>query len=333
MTLPQKLPFDRASYLAQLDDGYEEEAARLKAAYKRTLDTLQPYAKELADKAKELADKGDLNAQRLRDGGLSRLLQQVERELAKYAVLIENSAQTAQDRAQELGLVYAKDSIAWQSQLVARIWADPNPEALKNLIGYTERDAFKSGIAKFGENAAMKLSDILLAGVSLGKNPRTISTIIANFFGIPYSWAENTIRTVQAWSFRTASHAAYSNNADVVAGWVWWATLDSRTCISCIAQHGKQFKHGDILNDHHRGRCTPVPVVKGAKWLASVQTGEDWFKAQPDSVQASIMGKGMHEHWRKGGFGFGDIPAKYTDPVYGEMLRPKTLKSLIGSKP
>ena len=109
---------------------------------------------------------------------------------------------------------------------------------------------------------------------------------------------------------------------------MWRAALDLRTCMSCVRQHGSIHPTSEMLRDHHRGRCGPVPIVRGATWQYDVEGGEDWFNRQPASVQRRMMGPGMYSAWRRNEFAFTDLSRPYTDDVYGEMLRAATLGEL-----
>ena len=68
---------------------------------------------------------------------------------------------------------------------------------------------------------------------------------------------------------REAALETRKTNNDILECWEWWAQLDSsRTCISCIAQHGTRHpadEPGPL--DHHQGRCVAVPATKSWREL------------------------------------------------------------------
>jgi hypothetical protein len=101
-------------------------------------------------------------------------------------------------------------------------------------------------------------------------------------------------------------------------------------CLSCLSQHGQKFTLDQTLNDHHRGRCVAVPLVKGTSWHANMQTGADWFAGQPDGVQRELMGKGMYDLYTGGRFDWNKASVVYSDPVYGDMRRASTLGEMGG---
>jgi len=110
------------------------------------------------------------------------------------------------------------------------------------------------------------------------------------------------------------------------------AALDGRTCMSCVAQHGTRHTNDEELNDHHRGRCTPAPIVVGTRLYDGMQTGPDWFNAQPEADQRRMMGPGMFDAYQRGEFGWGGMSVTYTDAVYGQMRRAATLRELLAGR-
>jgi hypothetical protein len=135
---------------------------------------------------------------------------------------------------------------------------------------------------------------MVLAGVAQGYGPRRIATVLEQALGMPYAWAETMTRTVQVYSYRTATHAAYAANPQVISGWMWQSARDTRTCLSCLAMDGSVHGLDEVLNDHHRGRCAPVPIVRGTTWVESYVPSREWFDQQPTDVQAGMMGGAMY---------------------------------------
>jgi hypothetical protein len=86
----------------------------------------------------------------------------------------------------------------------------------------------------------------------------------------------------------------------------------------------------ETLNDHHRGRCTPLPVVKGSTWQNTVQTGPEWFAGLADADQLAIMGRGRLDGLRAGLFSWEDMGRNRNDALYGPMWSMAPLKDLVG---
>lgn len=330
---------DRSDWRKQLAEEYESTAARLLSAYNRMLPRLREAAGAFSTRVNEWVTSNPdspLSAGNVRGfKQFQDLLARVELETNDFAVLLRNEAGVLQEGAVVIGsdgaLELAQKTSGARVEILTGGWNRPAPEALAALIGYVDSDPFRERTAMFGENAANNISDVILSSVAQGKNPRMIAGIVANWFSVPYAWADNTVRTVQLYSYRAANHATYAANSDVLDGWVWTATLDARTCISCIAQHGTKYPLTQTLNDHHRGRCTPVPLVKGTRWYDSMKTGIEWFESLPVSAQQVTMGMAMWNAWNSGAIRWEDMSIRYSDPVYGEMLRAASVSGVLGN--
>jgi hypothetical protein len=161
-------------------------------------------------------------------------------------------------------------------------------------------------------------------------NPMDIASWITDTYGMGLTDAMRMTRTAQLYSSRQAAREVNLANADLLQGLVWCTELgDGRACGSCVAQHGQVYPVDAICDDHHNGRCALLPWVKGADNPID-QTGEDWFKAQPEMVQRDILGPGKLEAYNQGKFEFSQLSKPYEDEVFGTMQREATLKELVG---
>lgn len=108
----------------------------------------------------------------------------------------------------------------------------------------------------------------------------------------------------------------YEQNADILDGWEWTATLDERTCPICGALDGQVFRFTSPQSppptgSHPRCRCTPTPVLKNQvleqKIVGKRETYREWaerrgvtiaqdggtlyFRAAPAPVSPSAAAK------------------------------------------
>lgn len=325
----------REDWRNRLTTDYEATATRLQAAYGRTLPRIQNQRDLLIGRLQELSANDDaLTVRRVR--GLSEysdLARNIEIEMQSFAAIAQNEAATLADNAVQMGLLSAEDmaltSAGQGRQLVAGMWNRPDPAALQRLVGYVDSEAYRAKWAAFGENAGRSFADTVLAGVALGQSPNATARLISNWMNIPLAWAASSVRTVQLYSYRKAAHETYRANGDILDGWVWIASIgDPRTCMSCIAQHGTVHPLSEDLTDHHNGRCSPAPLVKGMSWHTELQSGIDWFSEQSPATQREYMGKGMYEAWQAGKFDLSDVSVEYHNDVYGTMKRSATLQEL-----
>lgn len=333
---PAAFLFAQTDWRAQLVKRYDAEARRLQAAYQRTLRRLELEHGQLAAAIAELERTGQLTAQAVRDlPATARLMQAISAELDGFARYLDGELGGLSEDALLLGSQAAEamtlTAAGNATGIVQAAWRRPDPEMLARIVRYAESPAMREGLRRFGDAAAEGILDTLLTLTGQGKGSRTIATALRNAYAVPYSYAENMARTAQAYSYRGASHASYRANSDVVQGWVWLATLDSRTCVSCLSQHGTRHTNDETLNDHHRGRCTAAPIVIGSRLFDGMQTGPEWFDAQPEAVQRKAMGPGMYDAYRRGAFQWSDVSVTYADPVYGDMRRAATLRELTAT--
>ena len=193
----------------------------------------------------------------------------------------------------------------------------PNPEALKAIV---ERTTQQITVRTYylSQEAVTAMTRALRLGISGGLNPREAARrMVADTEGIfngNITRALVIARTEMLDAHRAAARAVDLANHDVLAGWQWYAKLDSRTCPSCIAQHGSLHEvdePGPL--DHHQGRCTRLPRTKTWQELGfdinepsglDFESGPDWFSRQPEEVQRDILGPKRYEAWRAGGYPF-----------------------------
>jgi len=204
-----------------------------------------------------------------------------------------------------------------------------NPAAIEKLLGYLQDGSpLYKRIGLMTDYHAGLVADAIIGGVSAGKNPRVIADLITKHLGMALTDSLRTTRTVQIWSYREANRASYIANSDVVEGWIWYATLDSECCMSCIAQHGTFHTNDETLDDHYNGHCTMIPKV--FKGNPDITTGADWFNSLTEQDQRSYMGDAKYEAWQEGKFEFSALSKQGHDDVYGSMRTEASLSELLG---
>jgi hypothetical protein len=333
-TTPEGEILGRRDWRLELARQYQPIADRLISAYTRLLPRLHPYASDLTAELRRRADAGlPLTPDFLRSiPSYGKLLARTQAELDDFAALVRLSAGETAQGAVGLGSEAALDltlaSAGNGAGIVSSAWLRPTPETLGRLIGFADSEAFRGRWARFGESAAQQLGDILISGVAQGMSPARIARLWGRWQNVPYHWAETATRTAQLWSYRLGSHAGYLSNSRMIQGWVWWSAREVRTCISCWAQHGSFHTLDDFLQDHHRGRCTELPVLRGATWHERLETGETIFGRLPAQDQRAVMGKGLFEAYQRGDARFSEFSRPYQDDIYGEMLRGATLTEM-----
>lgn len=325
----------REQYRLQLVQDEEETVARLLDAYTRILrpnGAIDRAMNELVNRIVTMEEPSRQDVQDLQ--AFQNLLATVRTDMEGFQAIYQNEAgrvsQNAAQIANDSALAMTQANVPVASPEIALAWNQPNPEALADLVSIVDNETWRTRQNEFAENASEHIADVILTGVAQGKHSSFTARFLMNAFDYPFSWADNTVRTAQIYSYRRASHLSYASNSRFIEGWVWQAALDNRTCLSCVSQHGKFYESDRILNDHHRGRCTPLPRVKGTKWHDSMTTGEEWFRgltpAEHKAYRANIRNDKLYDAVLDGDIPFDRLSATYQDGVYGDMLRQATYK-------
>ena len=129
--------------------------------------------------------------------------------------------------------------------------------------------------------------------------------------------ASSVVRTTVQHIATNARMETYRDNADIVKGYQWVATLDSRTSPTCQALDGRIFDigKGPVPPAHIGCRSSTVPVLdsrfdlldKGATRASqdgpvdAKETYYGWLKRQPAEFQAEAIGPGRAKLLRDGG--------------------------------
>lgn len=133
---------------------------------------------------------------------------------------------------------------------------------------------------------------------------------------------ETVVRTAVNHTATAARSELYRQNAGVLKGWRFVATLDARTTLLCASLDGTTYPLGEGPQPprHFNCRSTSVPVVKSWKELGfnvkelptstrasmsgqvpATLTYNDWLKKQPVEIQNQVLGKARAELFREGG--------------------------------
>jgi hypothetical protein len=218
-----------------------------------------------------------------------------------------------------------------QTQIIGVGWNVPDPEAVARVVQYVTSEAWQTGLAQYGENAASAVLNTALRGAVEGWGPlRTAREIRRTVEGFPAYQANNLLRTLQLTSFRDAQVVHRVANAHILDYQIRIAALDDSTCMACVALHGMRMALDERVDDHHQGRCTSITVLRNRP-APNIRSGEDWFRGRTETQQRAMMGQAAFEAWRAGDIRLQDFPKEYTDPIFGRMIGAKSLKEIINS--
>jgi SPP1 gp7 family putative phage head morphogenesis protein len=156
--------------------------------------------------------------------------------------------------------------------------------------------------------------------------------------------AETIARTAIQHITNQARYEFFQENADLLKGLQFVATLDGRTTIQCAALDGKVFplNKGPRPPLHANCRSKMVGVLKSAKELGIKDLPEDtrvsmdgqvpasktygqWLRAQSNTVQDSVLGPARAKLFRDGGL--------QIEQFVGKDYTPMTLQELKAAEP
>jgi len=223
------------------------------------------------------------------------------------------------------------------------------PKTLDFARKYTESAAWSARMAKWGEGYADLISKSVLDGIDAGWGPKyTAGKLRQLVQTMPKYAAENLTRTLQLTSYREAEVAMESINGGFIIEKVRIATLDERTCLSCIDLHGSIVPKGERIDDHFRGRCssffrTPggdpfpsqmqVDSTPGNRQFVPFQKGSDWFNSlspERQAQQRSFAQSPAKFRAFQAGVSLSSFQGEHTDSVFGNMPIELSLKGALG---
>lgn len=274
--MADSLPAVADRFRAQVLAGDRQAAGELVRAYGQTYEVLQQQMAALLAKmqAAEVMDQPVRLSWLYEQQRLAQLQQQALALFAGFAERADATIVAQQQAAFALGEQSAQELLAaafstTPSGAIAATFNRLPSGALRELMGTLQDGSpLRDLLATFGEAAAADLQRALVTGVATGQSPQQIAYALRQALGGSLTRALTISRTESLRSYRTAALETYRANDDVVKGWVWLASLSSRTCAYCISMNGSFHKLEEPFASHPR--ClTPGAVVTGARVLAT----------------------------------------------------------------
>ena len=190
-----------------------------------------------------------------------------------------------------------------------------------------------------GPEAAKNVTDSLISGLALGKNPREIAAMMRSSLGGNLTRALTIARTETLRAYREGSRAEYLANDDVVDGWIWVSAASERTCASCWAQHGSEHPLEEVMATHPRCRCSMVPKTKTWEELGfgrtpeavKIPSGSSLFAKLPVEQQRKILGPSKFTAYRGKKIGLSDLVARRQSPVWGPSTSEASLRQALAN--
>jgi SPP1 gp7 family putative phage head morphogenesis protein len=238
-----------------------------------------------------------------------RLQDEITAELRRFAQYADGSVTATQlaavNMAQEhaprlIGAVASDAELADLAQFVD--FAHAPRQAIEALVGYARGntplgvllDAIPGQV-----NGSVR--DTLIAGLTLGQNPRETARQVRRAFGTGLARALNISRTETLRAYRSATLLDYQANDDILDGWVWSAACDKRCCVTCWALHGRVYKLSRFMPNHPSCRCSLSPQLK-KEYRGNYQPerGPDLFARADAATQRTVLGPGAYAEYQRG---------------------------------
>ena len=256
-----------------------------------------------------------------------------------------------------------KDLGAYESQWSAKTMAaniqasftTPSPEQVWSAIKFNPMQLndkpvdFASWIDGWADTEVSRLTQGVKMGFVQGRTTRDIVKEVVGAGGladISERNAKTIVRTAVAHVSNVAREATYDKNSDVIDGYEWISTLDSKTSAICRGRDGMKFMTDAEFRPkppaHPNCRSTTIPLVSsefdfldaGAKRAARGADGGmqvdastsyyDFLKSQPAAFQDAALGVTRGKIFRNAGM----TPEEFRAASVDGFGNPLTLKQM-----
>jgi SPP1 gp7 family putative phage head morphogenesis protein len=263
----------------------------------------------------------------------------------------------------QLLLADLKDLGVYESQWSAKTMAaniqasftTPSPEQVWSAIKFNPMQLndkpvdFASWMDDWDDTEVSRLTQGVKMGFVQGRTTRDIVKEVVGAGGladISERNAKTIVRTAVAHVSNVAREATYDKNSDVIDGYEWISTLDSRTSAICRGRDGMKFRADAEFRPkppaHPNCRSTTIPLVSsefdfldaGAKRAARGADGGmqvdastsyyDFLKSQPAAFQDAALGVTRGKIFRNAGM----TPEEFRAASVDGFGNPLTLKQM-----
>lgn len=216
-----------------------------------------------------------------------------------------------------------------------------NVMQLEPTKGYT----IAQMLAEFGTKKSSQIISFIRDGFTLGDTTQQIVSRIRDNTEMQKRQAEALTRTALNHVAIQARQVTMRENSDVIEGYEWLSTLDSRTSLICASRDGIIYEDVDANPKppaHFNCRSTITYVVKpefslgrdikverpakGAQGTTQVSEDtnyERWLRRQPAAFQDEVLGRSRGKLFREGNLSIGS----FVDNT-GKVLSLKDLRGL-----
>lgn len=267
---------------------------------------------------------------------------QIEREMRVFGAVVNAQIREAQADVIRAAVTQAPQLIA--AGLPGFVATDFNRlsiRALQDLVGALQDGSpLRNLLDRLGPTLSQRAQEALIEGLALGRGPIRVARELQQTVEMGRSQAIRIARTEILRAYRSSSQRTYQENKDVVKGWIWFASLSSRTCLMCLLMHGTKHRLDEPFASHPMCRCTPLPEtmsfaelgIEGVEETPIVeQTGLEWLQKQDAETLRGIMGEPAYKAWKAGEVGLEDFIGRGRSE-FGPNRYTRSLKEILGSQ-
>jgi SPP1 gp7 family putative phage head morphogenesis protein len=260
------------------------------------------------------------------------LMGQVDDELGKYARFVEGRVENRQQALLNAAISHSQaalGAVATEAEMLVQFNRLP-VSAVENMVGLTGAGTpVREILADASRVGPEALRQRLVDGIALGWNPlRTARDALRNGLAQSFTRMATIARTETLRVYRQTTLESY-RQSNVVVGYRRLAAKDERTCLGCLMADGRQYTLDQPFDEHVNGRCAAIPVLRNTPPV-QFETGQEWFRRQPESVQRNMLGPSRWDLYRRGEVGLDDLVTRQWDDTWGGALVPAPVRSLPG---
>ena len=222
-------------------------------------------------------------------------------------------------------VVKFESTIPSETQILTALRVNP-----LQVEGYTGNPLLEPFINDWSKSRIQQVNTVIQQGFYQGQTNAQITSSLRGTKQNNFNdgeWAKvnrsnkTIVRTAVQHSSQQARNETMNKNSDLIKGYQWVSTLDSRTSAQCSALDGRVFKMGEGPQPplHPNCRSTTTPVLSesfdflrqgatraskgasGGKKVSADETYYSWLKKQPKAFQDSAIGPAKAKLLRDGG--------------------------------
>lgn len=308
-------------------------------------------SKQVADHYEEMID--DISTTILKSGNISNRLRQTIKDIKEQLSVPNFDKEFKELAKQEVNYTQK----AYNSVIGVDVFKNIPPESAMSSILSTsliEGATISAWIKDLEASQAFDVERAIKLGMTLGETNNQLAQRVVNTMGVSMRNAQTIVKTGTATVANQARMEFYqANEEDVIKGYQWHATLDSRVRLEHAARDGAAWdtnKKGlnekgkkypfKYTPDGWNCRCQLTPILKtwreigidedelpeGTRssldgYVPQTTTFDKWIEGKSEKFKEDYLGKGRYNLYKDGKITFSDL--------VGQKGRTLTLKELL----